>query len=166
MQQFVPHSCLSLLLFQVASYYSWSYLEDASETRCPLSDSHGALLHLRTPKGDRGWLMSSPPVWSLWAVIWLHFTIFSLVLLPSPLIPSVLSFFLPAGSFPWTFSRKFFQYFSLRDRLFLYGSSLAARRSNLVGGMCSVLPYGTGICCYAFIRKKLLLLSIPSFFFF
>ena len=60
-------------------------------------------------------------------------------------------FFLPAGPFSWTFSRKFFQYFSLRDRLFLYGSCLAARRSKLVGGMCSMLRYGTGICCCAFI---------------
>ena len=32
-----------------------------------------------------------------------------------------------------------------------YGSCLAAGRSKLVGGMCSMLPYGTGICCYAFI---------------
>ena len=39
----------------------------------------------------------------------------------------------------------------------------------MVGGMCSVLPYGTGICCYAFIKiknKKLLLLSIPFLYFF
>ena len=34
---------------------------------------------------------------------------------------------------------------------FLYGSCLAARRRKLVGGMCSTLPYDTGICCYAFI---------------
>ena len=26
---------------------------------------------------------------------------------------------------------------------------LAARRSKLVNGMCSMLPYGMGICCYA-----------------
>ena len=33
---------------------------------------------------------------------------------------------------------------------FLYGSCLAARRRQLVGGMCSMLPYDTGIYCYAF----------------
>ena len=49
------------------------------------------------------------------------------------------------------FSRKFLQYFSLRCRLFWYRSCSAARRSKLVGDMCSMLPYGTGICCYAFI---------------
>ena len=46
---------------------------------------------------------------------------------------------------------------------------LAARRSELVGGMCSMLPYGTGICCYAFIycfEFFLLLLSIPFLYFF
>ena len=34
---------------------------------------------------------------------------------------------------------------------FLYDSCIAARKSQLVGGKCSMLPYGTGICCYAFI---------------
>ena len=33
----------------------------------------------------------------------------------------------------------------------MYGSCLAARISKLVGGMCSMLQYGIGICCYAFI---------------
>ena len=67
------------------------------------------------------------------------------------------------------FFQKILQYFSLRDRLFFwYGSCLAARRSKLVGGMCSMLPFGTGIGCFAFIfyLKKKLLLSIPFFFFF
>ena len=40
---------------------------------------------------------------------------FSLVLL---VFLSYLLFFLSVGPFFWTFSRKFFQYFSLRDRLF------------------------------------------------
>ena len=53
----------------------------------------------------------------------------------------------------------------------LYGSCLAVRRSKLVGGMCSMLPYDTGICCYAFIYIYiyfffLLLLSIPFLYFF
>ena len=42
-----------------------------------------------------------------------------------------------------TFFQKLLQYFSLRDRLFLYGSCLAVRRRQLVGGMCSMLPYDT-----------------------
>ena len=52
--------------------------------------------------------------------------------------------------------------FSLRDSFFVYCSCLAARRSKLVGGMCSMLPYGTGICCYAFIYKKIIS-SVHSF---
>ena len=54
----------------------------------------------------------------------------------------------------WLILLNFFQkillHFLLRDRLFLYGSCLTARRRNLVGGICSVLPYDTGICCYSF----------------
>ena len=49
------------------------------------------------------------------------------------------------------FFQKIVQYFLLRDRLFLCGSCIVARRSKLVGGICSMLPYDTGICCYAFI---------------
>ena len=41
--------------------------------------------------------------------------------------------------------------FFVKRQAFLYGICLAARRGKLVGGMCSKLPYGTGICCYAFI---------------
>ena len=40
--------------------------------------------------------------------------------------------------------------FFIRIQTFLYGSCLATRRSKLVGGMCSMLPYDTGIYCYAF----------------
>ena len=39
----------------------------------------------------------------------------------------------------------------------------------MVGGMCSMVPYDTGICCYAFIqyfRIFLLFLSIPFLNFF
>ena len=49
------------------------------------------------------------------------------------------------------FFQKILQYFSLRSRLFCNGSCLAARRRKLVGDMCRMLPYGTGIWCYAFI---------------
>ena len=40
--------------------------------------------------------------------------------------------------------------FFVKKYAFLYGSCLAVRRSKLVSGMYSILPYDTGICCYAF----------------
>ena len=47
----------------------------------------------------------------------------------------------------------------------MYDSCLAARRSKLVDGMCTMLPCGTGICCYAFLfLKKLFIASVHSFF--
>ena len=66
-------------------------------------------------KGGLGCLMS-PPVWNLRAVIWFHFAISSLVLLPSPVTLSVLSF---SACWPFllNFFKKILQYFSLRDRL-------------------------------------------------
>ena len=85
------------------------------------------LFLFQPPKGGRGCLMS-PPVWNLRAVIWFHFTISSLEFLPSPVTLSVY-LFLPAGPFFWTFFQKSVQYFSLRDRLFLYGFCLAVRIS-------------------------------------
>ena len=103
----------------------------------------------RTPRKEAWDVWCLPPVWNIRAVVWFHFAIASLVLLPSPVTLSVLSFS-TCWSFLLNFFRKMFQYFSLRGRLFLYVSCLAARRSKLVGGMCSMLPYGTGICCYAF----------------
>ena len=41
---------------------------------------------------------------------------------------------------------------------------MAAGRSKLVGGMCSMLPYDTGICCYAFIFVIFVIASVHSFF--
>ena len=41
--------------------------------------------------------------------------------------------------------------FFVKREALLYGSCLAARRGKMVGDMCSMLPYGTGICCYTFI---------------
>ena len=52
--------------------------------------------------------------------------------------------------------------FFVKRLAFSYGSCLAAGRSKLVGGMCSVLPYGSGICCYASIQ--FFIASINSFF--
>ena len=59
----------------------------------------------------------SPPVWNLRAVIWFHFAISSLVLLPSPVTLSALSFS-ACWSFLLNFFQKILQYFLLRDRLF------------------------------------------------
>ena len=73
---------------------------------------------------------------------------FCLILL---LFLSYLLFFSACWPFLLNFFQKILQYFSLIDRLFLYDSCLAARRSKLVGSMCSMLPYGTDICFYAFI---------------
>ena len=46
--------------------------------------------------------------------------------------------------------------FFVKRFAFLYGSCLAVRRRQLVGGMCSMLPYDSGICCYAFIFLKII----------
>ena len=65
------------------------------------------------------------------------------------LLPFLSYIFLLAGPsklFPENSSIFFFKRWT-----FLYGSCLAVRRSELVGGMCSMLPYDTGICYYAFI---------------
>ena len=60
-------------------------------------------------------------------------------------------FFLPTGPFFWLFSQKFFSIFHFEiGFFFIYSSCFAARRSKFVGNMCSMLPYGSGICCHAF----------------
>ena len=93
--------------------------------------------------------VSPPPVWNLRAVIWFHFTISSPVLLPSPVtLFGFLFLFLPAVPILSFFQ---VQYFLLRGRLFCMAPFLAARRSKLVNGMCSRLPYGTCVCCFAFV---------------
>ena len=71
------------------------------------------------PWWEAGDVWCLPPVWNLRAVIWFHFTIFSLVLLPGPVTLSVLSCFFSAC---WSILLKSFKkiliYVSLRDRLF------------------------------------------------
>ena len=59
-----------------------------------------------------------PLVWNLRAVIWFHFAISSLVLLPSPVTLSVLSFS-ACWSILLNFFQKILQYFSLRDGFFM-----------------------------------------------
>ena len=62
----------------------------------------------------------------------------------------------------WSILQNFFQkilpIFFVKRQAFLYYYCLAARRSELVGGMCIMLPQGTGICCFAFIH----FLMLPS----
>ena len=60
-----------------------------------------------------------------------------------------LIFLLPAYPFCWLFSRKFLNIFVQRG-FFFYRSYLETGRIKLIGGMCSMLPCGTGIGCYAF----------------
>ena len=69
------------------------------------------------PQREAGDVWCLPPVWNLRAVIWFHFAISSLALLPSPVTLSVLSFS-ACWSFLLNFFQKILQYFSLRDRLF------------------------------------------------
>ena len=55
----------------------------------------------------------------------------------------------------WSILLNFFQKilprFFIKTKAFLYGPCSAARGSKLGSGMYNMLPYGTGICCYAFI---------------
>ena len=76
-----------------------------------------ACIHETHPRREARDVWCLPPVWNLRAVIWFHFAISSLVLLPSPVTLSVLSF---SACWPFllNFFQKILQYFSLRDRLF------------------------------------------------
>ena len=73
-----------------------------------------------------------------------------LLCLPSPLAFSVVPFFCY-----WFILLPFFlkmrQKQLLQVRLFLYSSCWTATRWWLVGAMCSLWPYGNGVCHYAFI---------------
>ena len=74
------------------------------------------------------------------------------------LLPFLSYLFLPAGPFFYTFPENSSIFF-VKRQAFLYGSCITVRRSKLVGGMCSMLPYDNGICCYALIA------SVHSFFY-
>ena len=69
------------------------------------------------PRREAGDVWCLPPVWNLRAVIRFHFAISCLVLLPSLVTLSVLSF---SACWPFllNFFQKILQYFTLRDRLF------------------------------------------------
>ena len=79
--------------------------DPAARWRCSMCQSLPCSLPLpwKPLEGRPGMSESSPAVWNLRAVIWFHFTIFSLVLLPTPIFLRVLSFFLPTGPFSWLF---------------------------------------------------------------
>ena len=77
------------------------------------------------------------------------------------LLPFLSYLFLPAGPFFQTFSRNSSVFF-VKRQAFLYGSCLAVRRSKFVGGMCSMLPYDTGIFCYAFYITLIFFIFIAS----
>ena len=78
-----------------------------------------SLLSLPPPQREAGDVWCLPPVWNLRAVIWFHFAISSLVLLPSPVTLSVL-LFSACWSFLLSFFQKILQYFSLRLGLFVW----------------------------------------------
>ena len=87
--------------------------------RCFTYES-GVSFCVHVPRREAGDVWCLPPVWNLRAVIWFHFAISCLVLLPSPVTLSILSFS-ACWSFLLNFFLKILQYFSLRDRLFCMG---------------------------------------------
>ena len=73
----------------------------------------------RLPRREAGDVWCLPPVWNLRAVIWFHFAVSSLVLLPSPVTLSILSFS-ACWSFLWAFPRKFFSVFRKEIGFFVW----------------------------------------------
>ena len=102
----------------IAFWYSATHdqkvVSSCPTRRISFSRSYSVSPPPRREAGDV-WLMS-PPVWNLRAVIWFHFIISCLVLLPSPVTLSV--FFSASWSILLNFFQKILQYFSLRDMLF------------------------------------------------
>ena len=128
-----------------------------------------ALLNMVTlfpspPKGSRGCLMSPPCLESQGChLIPLYYLlscssakscypfcliVFCLLALSSKLFPENSSIF------------------SVKRQAFLYDSCLAVGRRKLIGGMCSMLSYDIGICCYAFIYIYFFYCFCPFLFFF
>ena len=68
----------------------------------------------------------------------------------------------------WPFFLNFFpensSIFFVKRQAFLYGFCLAIRRSELDSGMCSMLPYDTGVCYHAFIYILYIYVYIYIFF--
>ena len=85
-------------------------------------------------------------------------TFFCLVLLL--FLPCLFFFFLLMGHSPAVSSRKFSLFLFIKSRLLL------SRWEMMVGGMCSLLPCGTGICYYAVIFFLNCYCFYPFLFFF
>ena len=86
--------------------------------------------------------------------------------MPSPL--ALLVLFSANGPFSWLFSPENTQKiltFCKELRLFLFWGFLLGGSEMIVGSMCGLLRYGTGICHYAFILTFLLFVSIPFSYF-
>ena len=96
------------------------------------------------PKGGLGCLMSPPCLESQGChLIQLYYLLSCFSFLSLLLFLSYLFFCLLVYS-PELFPENFSIFF-VKRYAFLYGFCSAARRSKLVGGMCSVRPYGTSI---------------------
>ena len=114
------------------------------------------------------WCLPPPPVWNLRAVIWFHFTISCLVLLLVSLLFLSSLFSAYWSSLLTFFSSRFFNIFVVKRLSFWSGFCLAARRWQLISGMCSMLPYlyGTSIFHYLFRWYFLIFHCFCPFFFF
>ena len=140
-----------LRIWQVTTISLWM------TSRCPLGIWQVITVSLqmtsRWLEGRLGMSDALVPVWNLRVVTWFLFHVSSLVFLPGPLALSVLSFFCQWSILLCFFLQKILNFFLLRGIYiyFLYGSCWATRRWELVGGMCSLLPYGTGICYYTLV---------------
>ena len=65
----------------------------------------------------------------------------------NPVTVSIVSFVCPLVHSPEFFCRKLFNIFREETGFFFWYGSCLAVRSVLIGDMCSMLPYDTGICC-------------------
>ena len=127
---------------------------------------------LRSPKGGRGCLMS-PHLSGISGLSFDPTLLSPLLFFCRVLLLFLLYLFscLLAHS-PEFFSEKISNISTLRAWLSSPPSSssffvrlLFSTRDKVVGDKCSMLPYGTDICCYAFIHFFFILLSIPPPFF-
>ena len=107
------HETLSISLPAVVSPHTCGFYYARALIQLPLSNPR------QCPRREAGDVWCLPPVWNLRAVIWFHFAISSLVLLPSSVTLSVWSF---SACWPFLldFFQKILQYFALRDRLFVW----------------------------------------------
>ena len=142
-----------LLIFLLQNYIC---SQNPFLTKCICSTEFGCYVNLGTketlrlviPQGRRG-ISDVSPLSGISGLSFDSTVLSSLLFFCLVLLLSVFFFFLQAHS-PELFHENSAIFF-VKRYAFLYGSCLAVRRRQLVGGMCSMLPYDTGICCYAFI---------------